>query len=757
MRRLYWIVSILLIVFAVQAFPADAEILFARGLAYYLLEDAKLAQQNFNLYFNQNPNPQVKGGYTLLVAGKDWDATNKFRYYLDINHRSPIALVGIALSTEKMTESTTMENLDRAIRLDPRYSPAYLALGVQYFKQKNYPEAEANLRKAVNLLNAPEYKIILSKLYLEINRPQLVLDLMKGEADRQPDNFYYNYLTAKAYLMLGQLQELGDYIQAAQELNPADKEVNVLLARYLLGKKEYTRARQVIGKVKYEDYNKDYVRTFAEILMALKDRRAQSYLFEAFAQDRWDKDINRLLGLYYLDNNQRDAVQNWINRSALSGTGVQELKQSFPEEYNFPVYGALSFFNVKNLFWLSNEEFLAVATDRSGENDKLYVIDAALNKILQVIPSPGEIQEIFLSPDRNRIVYSSPVVKDESVNLYLLERSGRNFSSQKLVNATFPMAGVEVGFSRSSSAAYITDSRISTIAFESPFSVVSLLGKKTPVYPVYPFPVFQYNFMTRSFEKLKDISQIERVPIDAMKKYFLVVRGYETISKIGDLIRKGEGMDVTSSEVVKIHFADDLSAFIVYLSDLKNAFQAVSFVADDSKVYQFDESMFLGEGRYAEIEILRFDPVKHELHLATRDKNRDLIRFNYKTKLYNVLAGNLFDYFYNKDSQTVYLLTERANKKFYSETDFEWVSLAPYTRGRINGNRDLKELIDASDITRLVVSTYTGQTLTMDSDNNFKYLGPSFEGALYIVSPAYDRVAAFINGRLLSLQIKKER
>ena len=168
-----------------------------------------------------------------------------------------------------------------------------------------------------------------------------------------------------------------------------------------------------------------------------------------------------------------------------------------------------------------------------------------------------------------------------------------------------------MGFNQSGSMVYITDSRILNTAFESPFSVVSLLGKKKPVYPVYPFPVFRYNFMNRSFEKLKDISQIERVPIKAMKKYFLVVRGYETISKIGDLIRKGEGMDVTSSEVVKIHFADDLSAFIIYLSDLKNAFQAIAFIAEDNKIYQFDASMFLEEGRYAEIEILHFDHPQH--------------------------------------------------------------------------------------------------------------------------------------------------
>ena len=443
MKRFYLIVSILLIVCVARMYPVDAEQFFAKGLVYYLLEDSTSAQKNFNVYFNQKPNPQVKGGFTLLVAGKDWDATNKFRYYLDISHRSPIALVGIALSTEKMTNSTTMENLDRAIRLDSRYAPAYLALGFQYYKRKNYPKAEVNLRRAVSLANVPEYKIILSKLYMDIDRPQEVLDLMKVEADREPGNFYFNYLTAKAYLRLGQLQNLGNYIQAAQELNPTDKEVNVLLARYLLGKKEYTRARQVIGKVRYEEYNKDYVMTFAEILMALKDRRAKSYLYQAFSNDLWDKDINTLLGLFYLDNKEPDQVQNCINRSAMAGESIVDLKNTFPEEYTFPTYNTLPFFDVKKLLWLSDEQYLAVARDRSGGVNKLFVIDAALNKILQAIPASGEVQEVFISPDGNRIVFSTPEIKNETVNLYLMERSGRNFSLRRLINVPFPMAGVE--------------------------------------------------------------------------------------------------------------------------------------------------------------------------------------------------------------------------------------------------------------------------------------------------------------------------
>ena len=81
---------------------------FHKGIAYYLLEDIKLAKKHFNLYFYNKSNFQLKNGFMLLCDGKYWDATTKIKDYLGINHRSQFALVGIALSTADMKNTANI-------------------------------------------------------------------------------------------------------------------------------------------------------------------------------------------------------------------------------------------------------------------------------------------------------------------------------------------------------------------------------------------------------------------------------------------------------------------------------------------------------------------------------------------------------------------------------------------------------------------------------------------------------------------------
>jgi predicted Zn-dependent protease len=53
---------------------------------------------------------------------------------------------------------------------------------------------------------------------------------LKKEADQHPDNFYFNYLTAEAYLKLNQLEAMDKYIQTALELAPTHTDAQLLKA-----------------------------------------------------------------------------------------------------------------------------------------------------------------------------------------------------------------------------------------------------------------------------------------------------------------------------------------------------------------------------------------------------------------------------------------------------------------------------------------------------------------------------------------------
>ncbi len=751
-KIIYILILCLLISLTSNLFSSNKEIEFNKAIACYLLEDIELAKRHLDIYFKINHKPRLKSSFNLLFANENWEATKKFKNYLEFNRLSPIALVGIALSTKNMKNNTSIENLKRALRLNPSYSPAYLCLGMTYMKEKNFPAAEKSLNKALKYSNITEYRIILGYLYIKTEEPKLTLELLKKEADKSPDNFYLNFLIALAYFKQNNLEDMGQYIQSAVEINPKNNEAKLLLAKYLLNKKEFKEAKSILKKLKFENYNLDYIKTYAYVLLELKDKKALKYLYEFFSQRKWDKDINKLFGLYFLkkNKNKKHNIQNWINRAILSGNNVDELKKLFPEEFEFPEYKALSFFDVKKIKWVSKELLLVVGNRKSGLTHKIFFIDTKNKKITNTLKYQGKFQNFFISKNKKNIIFSTSAVKDEKVILYCITKVGRNFKLNLIAGYTLKMPSVLVGFNKNETLAYITDASVSHLSFESPFSQISYYGKRKPVYPRYTFLVYKYNFLTKSFVKLIYLNQIEKAPIRDIKKYSIVKKAYQTNSDICQLIQKGQKLDLTSSQSVKIHFSRDLSSFIIYLSDLKNAFQAIVYNNYDNKVAKFDETMFLGENNYAEIEILNFNPKRAEINIMTKDNNRNLINFNYNSFLYKKLAKKLLGFYYNPTQNIIYLIEEKNNKLYYAETNMQAISLKPFSRRKIISRKDINNIIHCDDYNKYV-TTYNGELLKIDENYKTHYLSPSLEGVLHEISPDNKKAAAFINEKLYIL------
>jgi hypothetical protein len=306
-----------------------------------------------------------------------------------------------------------------------------------------------------------------------------------------------------------------------------------------------------------------------------------------------------------------------------------------------------------------------------------------------------------------------------------------------------------VGFNKQGDQAFITDQSITSLAFESPFSSVSLYGQKKLVYPVYPFPIFRYDFTTGRLSQLKvnnRMDQLEMIPIPDIKRYTLVCRAFQNHSQIGDLIQKGRHLDLTSSQVIKIHFNRDSSAFIIYLSDLKNAFQALAYDEFRNRVDRIDGTMFLGKDRYATVEICDFNPRGKEILVLTKDKIRSLIEFNYGSFLYRLLGESVIDLCVNPDDRMVVLLTERSDNVFYQDTNLELISLHPFIKTRITSRRDLNRIRKCQQVDQIWFNTNYGERVMMDDQSEFHYQGVSLEGAIHDSSPDGKKVAAFING-----------
>jgi tetratricopeptide (TPR) repeat protein len=122
-------------------FPASRSDDFSRGIAYYLVGDLELARKNMDAYFDAHPQPTIKLGFVLLLQNDKWEATKKFRDYLESDHRSLEALTGISLATADVKNSLAIDNLNKILRMNPGYAPAYLCLGNEYLLRDNFPAA----------------------------------------------------------------------------------------------------------------------------------------------------------------------------------------------------------------------------------------------------------------------------------------------------------------------------------------------------------------------------------------------------------------------------------------------------------------------------------------------------------------------------------------------------------------------------------------------------------------------------------------
>jgi len=743
-------ILLVLALLSTAVYPAKINDDFSRAIAYYLIGDPDLAKKNLDAYFTYRPQPTIKLGFVLLLQNEKWEAAKKFRDYLENNHRSLEALTGISLATADMKNSLAVDNLYKILRMNPGFAPAYLCLGNEYFLRDNFPAAEENFNRSLQYAAVPEFKILLAELFLKTAQPQQALDLMRPEAEAATGNYYFAFMTARACLRLDDCRETDTYINRALKLKPESLEAQLLKGQYLLKTGELRKAKALLAKLKFNVYNPEYSLTFAEVLYQLNDRGAEKYLYEVFSQNQWHPGINKLLGLFHVKKKNVN-VQNWITRTILSGQDPQRLQKEFPAAFNFPTYPFSPIFAVKKIQWLRNRRILVAGIVHSGEKEKLLVLDADSLKTIKSFAYEGTIQQFFPSPKLDKVIFSTTAVENEKVYIYTLIPSANSYTLKPVIGYALKMPTILAAFNDSGTVAYFTDGSLSELAFLSPFSTVSAYGRKVGVYPKYPFPVYQYTYANDRWTEIKNREFLRRIQLPPLQRYLQVAAACQNNPEVAKLVEKGENISITSSEEMKIHFDGSASHFLIHFSDLKNAFQAWAYDGDRNKVIRFDETMFLGEKYYAELNIHDFHPEKNEILVSTRDKEKNLILFNYRTLLYKKLGSGVLAARMTPDRDAVYILSERTKHFYFSESRLEIIRFSPYNRKKVNSRRDLNGIISCSGENGAYFSTYNGEMLKFDDTEKFSNLQVSLAGAIHQVSPDKHQVAAFINGRFYVL------
>jgi len=743
-------VVLVLLLLVTVVFPASKNDDFSRAIAYYLIGDLDLAKKNLDAYFTYRPQPTIKLGFVLLLQNEKWEAAKKFRDYLESNHRSLEALTGISLATADMKNSLALDNLNKILRMNPGFAPAYLCLGNEYFLRDNFPAAAENFNRSLKYAAVPEFKILLAELFLKTAQPQQALDLMRPEAEAAPGNYYFAFMTARACLLLDDCREADAYINRALNLKPEAQETQLLKGQYLLKTGDLRKAKALLAKLKFNVYNPEYSLTYAEVLQKLNDRGAEKYLYEVFSQNQWHPGVNKLLGLLNVKKKNAN-VQNWIKRAILGGQDPQRLQREFPAEFNFPAYPFSPIFAVKKIQWLAKRRILVAGIVHSGEKEKLLVLDADSLKTIKSFEYEGTIQQFFPSAKLDKVIFSTTAAENEKVYIYTLIPSANSFILKPVIGYALKMPTILAAFNDSGTVAYFTDGSLSELAFLSPFSTVAAYGRKVGVYPKYPFPVYSYTYGNDRWTEIKNREFLRRIPLPPLQQYLLVADACQNNPEIAKLVEKGEKIGITSSEEMKIHFGEAPDHFLIHFSDLKNAFQAWAYDGNRNKVIRFNETMFLGEKNYAVLDIHDFHPEKNEILVSTRDKEKNLILFNYRTLLYKKLGNGVLAARLTPDKDAVYMLIERTKHFYYSESRLEIIHLSPYDRNKINSRRDLNDILSCSGGNGSYFTTYNGEMLKFDAAEKFSNLQVSMVGAIHQLSPDKHQVAAFINGRFYVL------
>ncbi len=735
---------------ALAIFPAPASDDFNRSIAYYLVGDLELAKKSLDAHFGRQQQPTVKLGFILLFQDEKWEATKKFRDYLESSHRSLESLIGLSLATADVKNSLAIDNLNKVLRMDPGYAPAYVCLGQEHFKRGNYPAAEDHFNKSLRYANIPEFRILLAELLLKTGQSQKAFDLIRPLAESTPKNFHYAFQAARAGLALGDLEAASRFIEQSQSARPESKEAQLLRGQLLLASGELRKAKSLLGQLKFNYYNPDFSLTFAEVLVRLKDGDAEKYLYEVFSQAPWHPVINKLLGLFHLKDRKAN-IQNWIRRAVLSGLPAQELQKEFPAQYRHLDQPSFAIFAARKIQWLGDGRIAVAGALHSGEKEKLTVLDAATLKPIKSFEYEGAIQEIFPAPRLDKIIFSTSASENEKVYLYTLIAEKNTYRLKPVVGYALDLASVQVAFNDGGTVAYVTDGSLPDLAFVSPFSTVSGLGRRKSIYPDHPIAVFSYSYAGDRWTQVKNREALRNVPLPVVRRYFVVADACRDNPEVAKLLEKGAGLDIATSEEMKILFGAADSHFLISLSDLKNAFRAWVYDAGSGKLARFDEAMFLGDKYYTDLDIIAFHPEKEEILALTLDKHRSLYHFNYRSLLYKKIAGNTLKAAVTPDGKTLYLLIERSRSHYFSETTLEIVQLSPYHRRKIDSRRDLEAISDCADRQAAYFTTYNGELLKLDEEGKFSSRQVSLAGALHQVSPDKKKAAAFINGRLYVL------
>lgn len=214
----------------------------AHGLAIVTLADVyeRLKQHEqaiavYRMVPDDSPlsdNSDIQIGLLLETAGRPDDAQKQLAAIAEERPKDPEALVALAnLQRSRKAFAEAAESYTRVLAISEGGRgdwSTYYFRGVAYERQKKWPQAEADFRKALELY--PDQPMVLNYLGYSWVDQGLNLDeafkMLRRAVELRPTDGYIIDSLAWAYYRLGQYPEAVRELEKAIELKPADPVIN---------------------------------------------------------------------------------------------------------------------------------------------------------------------------------------------------------------------------------------------------------------------------------------------------------------------------------------------------------------------------------------------------------------------------------------------------------------------------------------------------------------------------------------------------
>ena len=187
--------------------------------------------------------------FGIILAGCGGEEKTGYGERVASQASDPHQLIADSIKRQETgTYDEAIEILNRALKADPRFAPAYYRMGVIYEEWDKRPEALESYKKAIEI--DPEYvdaRLGLASVYSKSVLNDLAVDEYLKVAEKRPDDPEIHFQIALQYWYLQQIPQTAEYYRKVIALDPKYLQAHLNLASVYERMKEWEKALKEIA------------------------------------------------------------------------------------------------------------------------------------------------------------------------------------------------------------------------------------------------------------------------------------------------------------------------------------------------------------------------------------------------------------------------------------------------------------------------------------------------------------------------------